>query len=202
MCVVAMLCLLYRKGSAQNIEVVPFQIGERVPDLPLKNIINSKDSISTLSGFGNKLIILDFWDTHCTTCIRMFPLEDSLQVMFRNVIQFLLVTSDSDETVADFLQKYKIKQGKPLLLPILANDSLFKNLFAFTYIPHYVWIAPNGKILAQSSHSMVSRQTIESLTSWIDADYKRARSYNLPESHFVFPGLTPDSRKKLLQFNN
>lgn len=199
--VVAVLCLV-NKAIAQNFEIVPFQIGERVPDLPLKNIINYKDSAATFSSFGDKLIILDFWNTHCTTCIKMFPLEDSLQAMLSGDVQFILVTSDKKEDIILFLEKYKQKHGSSLRLPILAGDNLLHKLFLFTYIPHYVWISPTGQILAQSSHSMIALETLKNAINWSKAYINRLRSYNLPDNKFVFPPVSPNLTKRLEQINN
>jgi thiol-disulfide isomerase/thioredoxin len=170
--VLAILCL-QRNAYAQNTEITPFYIGDRVSDLPLKNIINYKDSATTLSSFGDKLIILDFWNIHCTSCIRMFPLEDSLQAMFPNDVQFILITEDTKEKVARFLSNYNGIQKKPLSLPIITNDLVFGKLFRFTYIPHYVWLAPNGLILAQSSDCFISKENIANALVPIKAEEQR-----------------------------
>jgi thiol-disulfide isomerase/thioredoxin len=131
-----------------------------VPDLPLENVINYKDSVVNLSSFGDKLIIMDFWNIHCTSCVYMFPLEDSLQAMFPHDVQFILITSDKKEQVARFLTKYNCTRNKPLSLPIITNDRVLKRMFRFTYIPHYVWLAPNGLILAESSDYFINKENI------------------------------------------
>jgi thiol-disulfide isomerase/thioredoxin len=146
---------------AQKKEIDLYYIGDRVPDLPLENIINYKDSVATLSSFGDKMIILDFWNIHCTSCIRMFPFEDSLQAMFPKDVQFILVTRDSKNQVAQFFQRYNIVQKKPLGLPVVAADRILSKLFRFRYIPHYVWIAPNGLIMAESSDWFITKENIE-----------------------------------------
>lgn len=157
--VLVILCLQHNV-YAQKTDITPFYIGDRVPDLPLKNIINCKDSAGTLSSLGDKLIILDFWNIHCTTCIRMFPLEDSLQAMFPNDVQFILITGDTKEQVAGFLSKYNGIQKKPLSLPVITGDRVLSRMFRFIYIPHYVWLAPNGLILAESSDCFISKENI------------------------------------------
>lgn len=157
--VVIGLCLAH-KCSAQNLEIVPFQIGERVPDLPLKNIINYKDSTATLSVFGDKIIILVFWNIHCGSCISMMPKEDSLQALFPDDVQFIMVTEDSKEKVEEFLTKYNGRHKTPLGSPIMTNAQVFSRMFRFTYIPHYVWIAPNGMILAQTGQFFITPENI------------------------------------------
>lgn len=173
--VLAMLCLQHNEGTCQNIEIVPFQIGERVPDLPLKNIINYKDSTATLSSFGNKIIILDFWNIHCGSCIRMFPLEDSLQAMFSDDVQFVLVTKDPKEKVEQFLKKYNALQKKPLTLPVITDDRFLSKMFRFSYIPHYVWVSPSGQIMAESSDYFISKENIANTLIPIRAEEARLR---------------------------
>ena len=200
--VMGVLCF-FNKGAAQNLEIKPFQIGERLSDLPLRNIINYQGSVPpTLSSIGSKIVIIDFWDTHCTTCIKMFPLEDSLQTMFTDDVQFILVTRDSRENAISFLEQYKQKHRSPLGLPIIFDDNLFHKLFQFIYIPHYVWIAPNGQILAQTSHAMVSLETLKSVIAWSKSYISRIRSYNLPENKFVYPPVSQELQKFIQQINN
>ena len=153
--------IISAKGiAAQTKEIDPFYIGDRFPDLTLKNIINYKDSVAALSSFGDKIIILDFWNIHCTSCIYMFPLEDSLQTMFPDDVQFILITSDKKEQVARFLTKYNGMRNQPLSLPVITNDQVLSRMFRFTYIPHYVWLAPNGLILAESSDYFINKENI------------------------------------------
>lgn len=161
--------------TVEKKEIQPFTVGDRIPDLPVKNIINYEDCAVSLSSFGNKIIILDFWNIHCTSCIRMFPLEDSLQAMFPNDVQFVLITRDSKEQVSRFLSKYNSTHKKPLALPVMVDDSAYISLFRFIYIPHYVWIAPNGTILAQSADCFINAENIANTLLPIRAEEKRLK---------------------------
>lgn len=191
----AVLSLLCNKGTCQNIQIVPFQIGERVPDLPIKNIINYKDSVATLSSFGNKIIIVDFWNVHCTSCIAMFPREDSLQALFSGDVQFILVTGDSKEKVEQFLARYNKSQKKPLSLPIITGDDLLSKMFRFTYVPHYVWLAPNGLIMAESSDYFITKENIANTLIPLRAEEARLKGNRYAD--FNLRMQKPD--KKLLQ---
>lgn len=193
----AVLCLLFKQSSSQNLEIVPFQIGERVPDLPLKNILNYKDSTATLSSFGNKLIILDFWATWCTSCIQTFPFEDSLQSIFNNDVQFLLITRDAKEKVATFLNHYNRKQKKPLGLPVVVDDKIFYKLFRFRSIPHYVWLAPNGEVLAESNDYFITSENILNTLLPIRAEEKRLRGNKYAEINTKMQKPAPEIQKIL-----
>lgn len=156
-------------------EIRAFTIGERIPDLPLLNLVNYDDCALSLSSFGDKIIILDFWNIYCTSCIRMFPLEDSLQAMFPDDVQFILITGDSKERVGGFLSKYNSTHEKRLSLPVVTSDSAFSKLFRFSYIPHYVWIAPNGLILSESSDWFINKQNIINVLKPVREEEKRLK---------------------------
>lgn len=183
----AILCLWNTITGAQNLEIVPYQIGERMPDLPLKNIINYKDSTGSLSQFGNKLLILDFWNVHCGTCIGMFPKEDSLQAIFSDDVQFLLVTSDSKEKVMALLEKYNSAHKKPLSLPIIFGDELFSKLFRFSYLPHYVWVAPNGRIMGQTSHEFITKENLANTLLPIRKEEQRLKGNKYADINLKMP---------------
>ncbi|WP_158639613.1 TlpA family protein disulfide reductase [Arachidicoccus ginsenosidivorans] len=143
----------------QKISIEPFYIGDRVPDIQLNNIVNYKDSIINLSHFGDKMVILDFWNIHCGSCIKMFAKEDSIQQLLKQDIQFLLVTTDKKEDVEKFIEKYN-KIHARLPFPIVIRDKSLRQLFRFKFVPHYVWIAPNGLILAQTSDNLINKEAI------------------------------------------
>lgn len=183
--VLAFLCL-YINCFAQEAEVKPYFISERAADLPLNNIINHKDTVATLSSFAGKLIILDFWDLHCGSCINMFPSEDSLQRQFKNELQFILITPDDKSKVEAFLKQWDSAHSEELSIPIVTQDKLLCRLFRHWYIPHYVWIAPTGKILAQTSLSMINSNSIGAAIQWMKDDMATLRSYHYPQDQLTF----------------
>ena len=186
----------------QNEEIEPYVIGNRIPDLPLQQIINNKDTTITLSSFGDKLIILDFWNIHCTSCIYMFPTEDSLQALFPNDVQFILVTGDTKARVEVFLSKYNASQKKPLGLPVVTDDKIFSRLFHFMYIPHYVWIAPNGLILAESSDWFITKENIANTLQPIRAEEKRLQGNRYADFNLHMQKPTKEMLQSLSTINH
>lgn len=183
----ALLCV-YATSFGQKINIEPYYIGDRVSDLPLNKVVNYKDSIATLSSFGDKLLILDFWGTHCGSCIKMFPAENSLQRTFKNDAQFILVTSDDSATVCDFLDHYNKTHAK-FSLPIVTSDILIARMFRFHSMPHYLWIAPDGTLLAQTSEAMVNKPTISMVLANIRKDKAHLQSEHFLENYFHFPAM-------------
>src|SRR5688572_7574854 len=58
------------------------QVGNKMPDIPLGVVINNKTGKTRFSEFKGKLLILDFWDTYCSSCIEGFPKMVQLQKEF------------------------------------------------------------------------------------------------------------------------
>lgn len=172
---------------AQKISIIPFDIGDRIPDLPLTHMINYKDSVAKLSSFSNKLIILDFWAVHCGPCVAMFPKEDSLQKANEDRVQFILVTFDLAEKVNKFIHSWDSTHNMHLSMPIVTTDGLLHKLFKYKYIPHYVWISPNGEVLAQTNETFINQSTIERVLRKIDARNQRMKLENWPQDRYGFP---------------
>lgn len=154
--------LLLSNVQAQKISIKPFYIGDRIPDLPLNRIINYKDSTATLSSFGDKLIILDFWGIHCSSCIEMFSFEDSIQQALNDKLQFILVTLDPKEKVIQFFNRWDSVHHIKFSLPVVCSDSVLCYLFRHHSVPHYAWLSPDGSLLAQTENKyFLNAATIE-----------------------------------------
>ena len=192
----ALLCL-YINCFSQKINIEPYYIGDRVPDLQLTKLVNYKDSVAKLSSFGHKLIILDFWGVHCGSCVTMFPLEDSLQKIFKDDVQFILVTTDSTGKVAAFLKDWNAKHKTTLELPVITEDGLLRRLFRHYYVPHYAWLAPDGSLLAQTLDYFINKETIRNALLSVKKNEQHLKEKNFPKDMFRFkqPG-----RKQVSQF--
>lgn len=141
----------------------PLSIGDKVPDLLFTEVINHSGKAIRLSDFKNKMIILDFWATWCSACIKNFPKMDSLQGKFHDQLQILLVntlhTKDTKEKVNTFFDKWGKRHGN-LNLPVIIKDSITEVLFPHKEIPHYVWIK-NGIVTAITDALEINSENVE-----------------------------------------
>lgn len=122
-------------------------------------ILGTKGEISniTLNNYKGKLIILDFWATWCTACIKTFPHLDSLQNQFKDKVQILLVNAKiKGDTAAKMHNRLKDYQ----LTSIINNEEL-KLLFPYEFIPHYVWIDGQGRLYAITTAEMINETSIK-----------------------------------------
>jgi thiol-disulfide isomerase/thioredoxin len=141
-------------------------VGEKAPDLNLK-VFNFERGVIKLSEFKGKLILLDFWATWCTSCVAKFPKLELLQSHFKNNLQIILInsigTTDNEEKIKTFYEKWKKKFGKDLILPTVVSDSELVKWFPHLTVPHYVWINMEGYIQAITSSEEVTSENITSV---------------------------------------
>ncbi|TRW21938.1 TlpA family protein disulfide reductase [Flavobacterium zepuense] len=151
-----LICLDARGGLAQ---IKPLSIGDQVPDIALTNIINYKKTTANLSDFKGKLLILDFWATWCSPCVYMLPKTDSLQKVFEGKVQFLPVTTQRQYLAGPFLEK--LRKNKHVVIPSVIGDKILHNYFPHMFIPYYVWINPEGKVIATTEQDQVTSENIK-----------------------------------------
>ena len=118
-------------SKKSNSEFKELRIGDKVPDIEFA-MLNYPTQKARLSDFKGKLIILDYWATWCSSCLKQFPKLDSLQRQFKDV-KILLVnskrTGDTEEKIKSFLEKRKIIKGVAWQLSIVVNDSVSISFF-------------------------------------------------------------------------
>lgn len=167
--------------------IKPFYIGNRIPDLPLDRIINFKDSTTTLSSFGDKLVILSFWSTYCKSCIEFFHFEDSLQRVYDGKLQIILISPDPKGKVWHIIERYNSSAKTKFSLPVIYGDSVLVQLFRHRSVPHYAWIAPNGELLAQTSDMFINASIIKDISQDVFHSQQLKYKYNFSRRMMHYP---------------
>ncbi len=147
-------------ANSQTKEIL---IGHKIPDVELKEIVNYKYPSARISDFRGKLLILDFWATYCSPCVRMFPKTDSLEKIFKGRVQFLLITKEPKNKVISFFEHLnEVRHIQPFSV---VSDTLFHRFFYYSTIPFYVWIDGNGKVIATTGSEEITEQNIAAILS-------------------------------------
>ena len=138
--------------------VTPLSVGDHTPDITF-TMYNYSYPSASLSTFKGKIILLDFWATWCSVCVKKIPLLDSLQRVHTNDLQVILVsalnTGDTKEKAGRFLHN--------ISLPVALKDTVADRLFAHKLLPHYVWLDRNMKIIGITGGEEVTAANIEAV---------------------------------------
>jgi thiol-disulfide isomerase/thioredoxin len=170
--VLALLCLAVTGFGQSTNNIKPLFIDGMLPNISFHNVINYKDSVATISDFQGKekkLILFDFWNTHCTVCIEQFPKEEALQKLYGQNLQFVLVTRDSKKLVNDFLARYEKPHHTKITLPIIAEDTILGKYIRFFYQPQFAWVDFLNRLIAQTNQYFLNPQSIDQALRAIQA---------------------------------
>jgi thiol-disulfide isomerase/thioredoxin len=152
----ALLLFAFAKTEAQTKRLA---IGSSVPEAEFTSLINYEKPVLKLSDFRGKLIVLDFWGTGCSVCIKDFERMDSLQKRFAKNVQFILVTKNSRDSVLRFFKRFK-KIRVPDI-PLILGDTILSRWFPYRAVPLHVWINETGAVTAITEFYNTAKSTIE-----------------------------------------
>src|SRR5689334_15700736 len=116
----------------------PLSIGDTLPAKWIATLNNNllPGTSNFKSQISNGCIILDFFATYCTACIRELPKLDSLQQLFSNNIQIIIVAHEPWQKINALKKKNEVFAN--CKLPLIAGDSILNDLFPHQYLPHEV----------------------------------------------------------------
>lgn len=200
-----MLCLFFRVAAQENngkrigaesitqgggtVGLTNLQIGDRVPDVLLRQVWNNGGKALRLADFRGKLLVIDFWSTFCSGCIWAMPHLDSLQAEFRGRVVILPVAFEKKKSVAAFWKHNEMLKG--LHLPSVVEDRQLQALFPHRLLPHDVWIDRQGRVMGFTTANEVTAEKIRAVLS--------GRKLRVPTKRDV---LDYDREKPLLVDNN
>lgn len=171
-CLMGFLCLYFSVKSQINPAPKFLTVGDQVPDIQISGIMNSTIKTAKLSDYKGKVVILDFWNTWCSSCVGGFPEWDMFQHQYPNDLQVFLVDkknrTETEKAVKNVINLTSINTGKPFRLPIVFNDTTLVRYFQFNTVPHVVWIGRDGKVIAITAKQSV---TAENMAKVIRGDY-------------------------------
>ncbi len=187
-CVLGLLCLFFQGYGQPGDKDKALKTGDRMPDIRLSGVLNYRvggkraDAFRT-EDFKDRLLILDFWGTYCTPCLHLLPVYDSLQRVFGDRVQFLLVTREKRKAAEGFFKRHALG------LPSVTEDVLLGRLFPHNSIPYEVWLR-NGVVVATTYGEDVNAGSIRKV---LDGD---TRGIDQRQDDFTLDPLGPWSTSR------
>lgn len=163
-CVRALLCLYFSYlFSIPHASAQALKAGDKFPE-ELWNISHKvvnhpagRETL-TLGEYKDKLVILEFWGTTCTPCIKSLKRLDSLQKELGEKLAVIPVTVESNGKVLSLIRKQRWS------LPSIVEDTLLKKRFPYFGVPQLVWIK-EGEVKAITGQYGVYEENIANMLS-------------------------------------
>ncbi|ASV78490.1 TlpA family protein disulfide reductase [Elizabethkingia anophelis] len=192
---------------AQNKSV---KVGEPLPDNFWKTslpVVNHLQKTLNLSEDKSKLILIDFWNTWCSSCLMNIPKITSLQQKFGDRIRILPVSNQDKPALEKFFASQNGKKYNTLTS--VYSDLYFHQLFPHAGVPFIIWIK-DGKLLSTTDATQLSEETINEILGgkqsslqtiiqmdrkrplMLSGDYDRQKNIQLLNYSFFAKGPIPD----------
>lgn len=143
-----------RHGDA----IRPLRGGQIAPDFSLPRIDGQGGRI-TLSSLRGKAVLLDFWATWCTPCLKMSPLMHEVYGAWRSRgVEFVGVDSDGGESTPAEVRAFVRQHPSPY--PMVIDDGTVGGLYKVTALPHLVLVDRDG-IVAKVFWGLTTKGEIE-----------------------------------------
>jgi thiol-disulfide isomerase/thioredoxin len=115
-------------------------IGSQVPELVLKDLQGNVLELKSLRG---KYVVLDFWGSWCTWCIKGFPKLKEYYAKYKDRLE--IVGIDCNDTAEKWTAAVK-KHNLPWL-QVRSEDGITEDRFRIKGYPYKVLISPEGIVL-------------------------------------------------------
>ena len=161
-------------------------IGEESPPLAVSFLAG--EQAPTWSSLKGQAVILDFWATWCSPCIKSFPhLNKLVQEFAGQPVKFISLTHESLPVVREFLNDHDLKS-------LVAVDNDFATFRAFDAwaIPLIVLVTPEGKIAGRIHPNYLSSEIIRQVLDGSSPDVKQ-----VPEGLFDPKGAEEHFRSQM-----
>nr|WP_121272131.1 TlpA disulfide reductase family protein [Pedobacter schmidteae] len=142
-------------------KIKPLTVGDKVPDVVFKTMLNHKTPSGKLSDFKGKALIIDMWFRQCGACVDAMPHLDSIQNTFKDELQVLLVTWQTKKEIEGFWKERLPVQG--LKFTQAVEDTVVKALFPAVGYPHQIWIDKNGIVKSINDGRQTTKANVNRL---------------------------------------
>ncbi|AIM37966.1 hypothetical protein KO02_15655 [Sphingobacterium sp. ML3W] len=169
-----MLCSTSHAQTYQKVDLSKaLKIGDTfIPPTTVK-LMRGLDKTIDWEKLNDKVVILDFFDTSCGTCIQTMPKLQKLQDKLKDKLQIITVAWQDKATLEKFFENNEFLKENNVNLSVIHSDTYLKQLFPHQTVPHVVFLY-QGKVHAIAGHKVITEEEILRLykTGKIDLPWK------------------------------
>ena len=155
------ICLLPFCLVVESLAQTPLElVGKNAPELDLEQLLQVPDDIRLdWKSLQGNVVILEFWATWCSPCVKAIPHLNELAEIFANdPVQFISITHENESAVSRSLRRREMRSWIGL-----DPDSSVSTAYNVTGIPTTVLVDAEGIIAAVTYPTQVSEQVIRDL---------------------------------------
>ncbi|TJZ49903.1 TlpA family protein disulfide reductase [Sphingobacterium olei] len=204
---ISFICVLFSVAQAQSAgeravnglqEISTLEVGNTVPsefwNKSVHVLSNGVLKHTTLEFYKGKPLLIDFWNTWCTTCIAHMPdLYNTLSYQ-SGQMNILLATPEEGGKVRSFMMKNDYLKDLPI--SSLVENTNMKRYFEHGTVPFYVLIGADGKVQTMVGLADLSLERIDELVRNPSQTYES----QLTSDVISFPVLLAQQYSKLPNF--
>lgn len=127
-----------------------------------KDLKTMDDHLIDFKNSRSRIVVLEFFDTYCTSCIAAMPKLKALQKEMGAQIEIYMTTWQDQKTISQFYKKNSYLKEKNAILPTIVGDSILHQLFPHKSVPHSVWIM-DGVVRAITHGDYVKKEYLREL---------------------------------------
>jgi peroxiredoxin len=111
------------------------RVGDAAPDFALATLDGSQ--VVHLSDFRGKPVLLYFWSTSCSLCVKELPLLQHFESQQSAAAQQMVVLGVDFDAVDNFVKVATLQQHLALTFPLLVDDQFqVRTRYRTTAVPH------------------------------------------------------------------
>lgn len=171
--IILIVGFLFSKSAFSEIDSVhlnsELKVGNKVHIAQNFPVLNASAAEINISDTKKKIIVLEFFDTYCATCIADMPKLKDIQQQFEGQLEIILVTWQDEKTIRKFFETNKFLKEKEVYLPTIYADTVLRRYFPHLGVPHSVWIYQN-RVAAVTYRDFVTLDNLQTL--WRDSEIR------------------------------
>lgn len=109
------------------------------------DLYDTEGKLRHLSEFKGKYILLDFWSQGCGPCVQSIPEMEEVAEQYKDIMAVVSISQDTKESWLKYVAEHKM--GGNQWNELRAGNTGLAAAYQVKGIPHYVMIAPDGKIV-------------------------------------------------------
>ena len=162
------LSLLFANAHlyAQKEQQVDFskalKIGDTFIPPPAVKLMRGTDKSFDWKALEDKVVLIDFFDTFCGTCIQIMPKLQQLEKKHADKFKVITVTWQDKATIEKLFATNEYLKENKVNLPVVYDDTYFKSIFPHKAAPHEILIY-KGKVHAITNSNGITEENILNL---------------------------------------